>query len=45
MIVDGSVVKSGRNVTVVSVDFKLKNTGQLVYIAQATIFNMPMAKL
>ncbi|KAK4747386.1 hypothetical protein SAY87_013972 [Trapa incisa] len=45
VIVDGSVVRSGRNVTVVSVEFKIKKTGQLVYIARATIFNMPMAKL
>ena len=45
MIVDGSVVRSGRNFTVVAVEFKLKKTGQLVYTARATFYNMPIAKL
>ncbi|PKI45400.1 acyl-coenzyme A thioesterase 13 [Punica granatum] len=45
VIVDGSIIRSGRNVTLVSVDFKLKKTGLLVYTARATFFNMPVAKL
>lgn len=45
VIVDSSVVRSGRNLTVVAVEFKLKKTGQLVYTARATLYNMPIAKL
>ncbi|KAE7999811.1 hypothetical protein FH972_004206 [Carpinus fangiana] len=45
VIVDGSVVRSGRNFTLVAVEFKLKKTGQLVYTARATFYNMPIAKL
>jgi acyl-coenzyme A thioesterase 13 len=45
VIVDGSVVRSGRNLTVVAVEFKLRKTGQLVYTARATFYNMPIAKL
>jgi len=45
VIVDGSVVRSGRNLTIVAVEFKLKKTGQLVYTARATFYNMPIAKL
>lgn len=45
VIVDGSVVRSGKNLTVVAVEFKLKKTGQVVYTARATFYNMPIAKL
>ncbi|KAF3441292.1 hypothetical protein FNV43_RR15205 [Rhamnella rubrinervis] len=45
VIVDGHVVRSGRNLTVVTVDFKLKETEKLVYVARATFYNMPVAKL
>jgi acyl-coenzyme A thioesterase 13 len=45
VIVDGSVVRSGRNFTVVAVEFKLKKTGRLIYTARATFYNMPIAKL
>ena len=45
VLANASVVKSGRNVTVVAVEFKLKKTGNLIYIAHATFYNIPVAKL
>ncbi|XP_004306827.1 PREDICTED: uncharacterized protein LOC101315085 [Fragaria vesca subsp. vesca] len=45
VIVDGSVVRSGRNITVVEQEFKLKKTGNLVYTARATFYHMPVSKL
>ncbi|KAK7340172.1 hypothetical protein VNO77_20867 [Canavalia gladiata] len=45
VLADASVVKSGRNVTMVALEFKLKKTGNLIYIAHATFYNMPVAKL
>ncbi|KAH7577873.1 hypothetical protein ACOSP7_001065 [Xanthoceras sorbifolium] len=45
LIVEGSVVRSGKNVTMVAVDFKLKQSGKLVYTCHATFYNTPVAKL
>ncbi|KAL0002539.1 hypothetical protein SO802_016320 [Lithocarpus litseifolius] len=45
VLVDGSVVRSGRNLTVVAVEFKLNKTEQLIYTARATFYHMPVAKL
>lgn len=45
MVVDGSVVRSGRNLTVVAMEFKIKKSRKLVYIARATFYHMPIAKL
>ncbi|XWS32223.1 hypothetical protein CRYUN_Cryun23aG0141800 [Craigia yunnanensis] len=45
LIVDGSVVRSGRNITVVAIKFKMKKTGKLVYTSRATFYNSPIAKL
>ncbi|CAL0304665.1 unnamed protein product [Lupinus luteus] len=45
VLADVSVVKSGRNVTVIAMEFKLKKTGSLIYIAHATFYNTPVAKL
>ncbi|XP_021280863.1 acyl-coenzyme A thioesterase 13 [Herrania umbratica] len=45
LIVDGSIVRSGRNVSVVEVEFKLRETGKLVYTCRATFYNSPIAKL
>ena len=45
LVVDGSVVRSGRNLTVVSVEFKLKDSGKLAYTAHATFFNAVPSKL
>ncbi|XP_028946780.1 uncharacterized protein [Malus domestica] len=45
LIGEGSVVKSGRNLSVIAVDFKLKETQQLAYTARATFYHTPIAKL
>ncbi|XP_027338665.1 uncharacterized protein LOC113852555 [Abrus precatorius] len=45
ILADATVVKSGRNVTMVALEFKLKKTGDLFYIAHATLYNIPVAKL
>ncbi|XP_062001330.1 uncharacterized protein LOC133718498 [Rosa rugosa] len=45
VIIDGSVVRSGRNLTVVALEFKLKKTGNLMYTARATLYHMPVSKL
>ncbi|KAK4263421.1 hypothetical protein QN277_028830 [Acacia crassicarpa] len=42
---DASVVKSGRNLTVVVLEFKLKKTEKLIYKGHATFYNYPLAKL
>ncbi|AET02117.1 putative acyl-CoA hydrolase [Medicago truncatula] len=42
---NASVVKSGRNLTVVALEFKLKKTGNLVYLTHATFYNMPVSRL
>ncbi|KAF4386755.1 hypothetical protein CsatB_011872 [Cannabis sativa] len=45
VIANAQVVRSGRNLTVISIDFKLKKTQKLVYTARATFYNMPVSKL
>ncbi|CAK9180045.1 unnamed protein product [Ilex paraguariensis] len=45
VIVDASVVRSGRNVTAVTVEFRLGESGGVVYTAKATFYNMPVASL
>ncbi|EYU35070.1 hypothetical protein MIMGU_mgv1a015115mg [Erythranthe guttata] len=45
VIVDGSVVRSGRNLTVVAVNFRLKKSGQLAFLTRATFYNMPVSSL
>ncbi|CAL9007041.1 unnamed protein product, partial [Prunus brigantina] len=45
VIVDASVVRSGRNLSVIALLFKLKKTGDLIYTARATFYHMPAAKL
>nr|GEX71516.1 phenylacetic acid degradation-related domain-containing protein [Tanacetum cinerariifolium]GEX71525.1 phenylacetic acid degradation-related domain-containing protein [Tanacetum cinerariifolium] len=45
VIVDASVVRSGRNLTVVAIEFKLKDTERLTYMCRATFYNMPVASL
>ncbi|KAL8095533.1 uncharacterized protein LOC141693699 [Apium graveolens] len=45
VVVDASVVRSGRNLTVVAVEFKLKESDKLVYTSRATFYNMPVASL
>ncbi|KAM7277160.1 hypothetical protein ACFE04_019026 [Oxalis oulophora] len=43
--VHGSVVRSGRNITVIAIEFKIRETGKLVYTSRATIYHMPASKL
>ncbi|KAK8498805.1 hypothetical protein V6N13_140171 [Hibiscus sabdariffa] len=45
LVVGGSVVRSGRNITVVSVEFKMKKTGKLAFTSRATFHNAPVSKL
>ncbi|KAL7258874.1 hypothetical protein ACSBR1_004895 [Camellia fascicularis] len=43
--VNASVVRSGRNLTVIAVEFKVKDSGRLAYTSRATFYNMPVASL
>lgn len=45
VIANASVVKTGRNLTVVALEFKLKKTGNLLYLTHATFYNMPFSSL
>ncbi|XP_055817416.1 uncharacterized protein LOC129886660 [Solanum dulcamara] len=45
VVVDGSILRSGRNITVVAVDFRLKDSSKLVYTSKATFYHMPIASL
>ncbi|CAK9319044.1 unnamed protein product [Citrullus colocynthis] len=45
VVIDASVLRSGRSLSVVGVAFRLQKTGKLVYTARSTLYNMPMAKL
>ncbi|CAK8560883.1 unnamed protein product [Lathyrus sativus] len=45
VVANASVVKSGRNLTVVALEFKLKKTGNLLYLTHATFYNMPLSSL
>ncbi|BAT83784.1 hypothetical protein VIGAN_04100700 [Vigna angularis var. angularis] len=42
---EACVVKSGRNVTMIALEFKLKKTGNLTCVAHTTFYNFPIAKL
>ncbi|KAJ4827397.1 hypothetical protein Tsubulata_038695, partial [Turnera subulata] len=44
VVVEASVVRSGRNVTVVTAEFKVKESGKLVYLVRATFFHLLPAK-
>ncbi|XP_057744181.1 uncharacterized protein LOC130962104 [Arachis stenosperma] len=41
LVANASVVKSERNLSVVALDFKLKKTGNPVYICHSTFYHMP----
>ncbi|KAK3021442.1 hypothetical protein RJ639_045631 [Escallonia herrerae] len=43
VMVDASLVRSGRNLTVIAVEFRLKESGQLAYTSRATFYNLPLA--
>ncbi|CAL5196148.1 unnamed protein product [Lathyrus oleraceus] len=45
VVANASVVKSGRNLTVVALEFKLKKTGNLLYLTHVTFYNMPVSSL
>ncbi|KAL4562717.1 hypothetical protein LXL04_026747 [Taraxacum kok-saghyz] len=45
VMVDASVVRSGRNLTVVAIEFKLKDTERLTCLCRATFYNMPVSSL
>ncbi|KAK7374176.1 hypothetical protein VNO80_07602 [Phaseolus coccineus] len=45
VVAEARVVKSGRNVTMIALEFKLKKTGTLAYIGHTTFYNIPVAKL
>ncbi|XP_021848923.2 uncharacterized protein [Spinacia oleracea] len=45
LVVDGTVLRSGRNITVVSIEIRLKQTEKLLYTAQATFYHLPPSKL
>ncbi|KAK4371980.1 hypothetical protein RND71_007364 [Anisodus tanguticus] len=45
VIVNASVIRSGRNLSVVTVDFRLKDSEKLIYISHATFYHMPVANL
>ncbi|KAJ0111846.1 hypothetical protein Patl1_00379 [Pistacia atlantica] len=41
LIIDGSVVRSGRNLTVVAIEFKFKNSGKLACTSRGLLFITP----
>lgn len=45
VIVDGHVVRSGRNLTVVAVNFRVKESGRVAFLSRATFYNMPVSSL
>ncbi|KAL3348915.1 hypothetical protein AABB24_022200 [Solanum stoloniferum] len=45
VIVNASIVRSGRNLTVVALDFRLKDSEKLCYISRATFYHVPVASL
>ncbi|KAJ9539385.1 hypothetical protein OSB04_032118 [Centaurea solstitialis] len=45
VIIDASVVRSGRNLTIVAIEFKLKNSERSTSLCRATFYNMPVASL
>ncbi|KAL3381218.1 hypothetical protein AABB24_001380 [Solanum stoloniferum] len=45
VLVDGTIIKSGRSITVVAIDFRLKDSKKLVYTSNATFYHMPVASL
>ncbi|ESW06996.1 hypothetical protein PHAVU_010G093700 [Phaseolus vulgaris] len=45
VLANASAVKSGRNLTAVAVEFKLKKSGNMAYSARVTFYNMPLSSL
>ncbi|XP_022975097.1 acyl-coenzyme A thioesterase 13-like [Cucurbita maxima] len=45
VVVAASVLRSGKSLTIISIEFRLQKTGKLVYTARSTLYSMPMPKL
>ncbi|KAJ6344210.1 hypothetical protein OIU76_005852 [Salix suchowensis] len=45
LVVEGSVLRRGRNLTVVASEFRIKKTKKLVFTSHATFYHIPAAKL
>ncbi|EEF50478.1 uncharacterized protein LOC8258527 [Ricinus communis] len=45
VVVDGSVVRSGRNLSAVVIEFRIKKSLKLLYTADVTLYHLPIAKL
>lgn len=45
LVYNSNVIRSGRNLNVVAVDFRLKDSEKLSYISHATFYHMPVASL
>ncbi|KAB5527058.1 hypothetical protein DKX38_020905 [Salix brachista] len=45
LVVEGSVLRGGRNLTVVASEFRIKKTKKLVFTSRATFYHIPAAKL
>ncbi|XP_010512454.1 PREDICTED: acyl-coenzyme A thioesterase 13-like [Camelina sativa] len=45
LVVEASVVRTGRNLSVVNVEFKIKETMKVTYLSRATFYHSPISKL
>ncbi|KAJ4827396.1 hypothetical protein Tsubulata_038694 [Turnera subulata] len=45
VVVEASVVRSGRNLTVVNAEFKIKESGRLIYHVRSTFYHLLPSKL
>ncbi|KAG7629274.1 putative Thioesterase domain, HotDog domain superfamily, acyl-coenzyme A thioesterase 13 [Arabidopsis thaliana] len=45
LLVEGTVVRTGRNLSVVTVEFKIKETMKVTYLSRATFYHSPISKL
>lgn len=45
LVVEGSVVRTGRNLSVVIVEFKIKETMKVTYLSRATFYHSLISKL
>jgi acyl-coenzyme A thioesterase 13 len=45
VVVEGSVIRSGRNLTVVGIEFKSKENMKLLYLSRATFYNSQISSL
>ncbi|XP_057805727.1 uncharacterized protein LOC131020733 [Salvia miltiorrhiza] len=45
IIVNASVINGGRNVAVVALDFRLKESQRLAYVSRVTLYKIPLSNL